>query len=90
MSNGYRSWTRGCETSNDTCGLAKNLVFPLNSTPYNGSNNFNNSSYGSNHSSGAFFLYCDATVHFIDQSIGMPVLLSLASRNGNETVAPPE
>ena len=85
MTDGYRSWARGCEASNYTCGMCKNVEFSINSTPYNGTNNFNNSSFGSNHPSGANFLFCDGSVHFVVQSISMPVLLATASRNGAET-----
>jgi prepilin-type N-terminal cleavage/methylation domain-containing protein len=38
----------------------------------------------SDHPGGANLLCCDASVHFLDQSIAIAVLTSLASRDGNE------
>jgi len=46
QANQYRSWIRG---NNAGSGATKNVNFPMNSTFYNGSNNFNNISFGSQH-----------------------------------------
>ncbi len=42
----WRSWVRG---NNGGSGTTKNIAYPMNSTLYNGSNNFNDISFGSNH-----------------------------------------
>lgn len=81
---GYRAWSRGCDGT-PTCGGVKNVINAINSTPYNGSNLFNDQSFGSPHVNGACFLLCDGSSRFISQSISMTVYLSIASRNGQET-----
>src|SRR5262249_38707474 len=83
---GYRSWTRGCWTvdADLQCTYSKNVRFALNSTLYNGSNNYNDMSFGSMHAGGANFAFCDASVHFVKESVSMTVYWSTASRNGNE------
>ena len=45
----YRTWIRG---NNGGAGAAKCVTNPINSTVYNGSNNFNDISFGSNHTGG--------------------------------------
>jgi hypothetical protein len=57
---------------------------PINSTFYNGSNNFNDISFGSNHSGGANFAIGDASVRFIRQTIDLPLYKALASIDGGE------
>jgi prepilin-type N-terminal cleavage/methylation domain-containing protein len=83
---GYRSWTRGCWNGDPDlqCTFSKNVRFALNSTLYNGSNNYNDMSFGSVHPGGASFALCDASVRFVNESISMTVYWSTASRNGNE------
>jgi prepilin-type N-terminal cleavage/methylation domain-containing protein/prepilin-type processing-associated H-X9-DG protein len=85
--NSYRSWTRGC---NGGCGATKNVTNPINSTNYNGSNNFNDISFGSNHPGGANFGLGDGSVRFISQTINMNVYKGISSRFMNEAVQPPE
>ncbi len=84
--NSYRAWTRGCWTAN--CASCKNLTNPFGAgaVPYNGSNNFNDVSYGSNHPSGANFSMCDGSVRFVSNSTNLTVLWSAASRNGGEAM----
>jgi prepilin-type processing-associated H-X9-DG protein len=84
--NSYRSWTRG---NNGGCGACKNASTPLNSTNYNGSNNFNDISFGSNHTSGANFGMADGSVRFVNQSIAMIPYLATASRSWGEVVTLP-
>jgi len=43
-------------------------------------------SFGSYHSGGGFFLMCDGSVDFINESIDSDTYLGLGSRNGNETL----
>ena len=83
---GYRSWTRGCWSGEPDlqCTYSKNVRFALNSTLYNGSNNYNDMSFGSMHPGGANFAFCDGSVHFVSESVSMTVYWSTASRNGNE------
>jgi prepilin-type N-terminal cleavage/methylation domain-containing protein/prepilin-type processing-associated H-X9-DG protein len=80
--NCYRPWTRGWDS--DAMAATKNLVNPLNTVPYNGSNNFNDVSFGSQHSGGANFLMADGSVRFVQQSIDLNVLKAAASRDGGE------
>jgi prepilin-type N-terminal cleavage/methylation domain-containing protein len=90
--NYYRIWSRG--TYNDaiatldrdtTC--CRNVANAMKSTPYNGADNANNNSFGSEHAAiGANFAMADASVRFISAEISMNTYLSLASRNGDEVL----
>jgi prepilin-type N-terminal cleavage/methylation domain-containing protein len=85
--NGYRAWTRGCwKSSTDwNCHSAKNVTFSLNSTRYNGSNNFNDVSFGSEHGgNGANFAFSDRSVRWLSASISMTVFRNAASRSSND------
>jgi prepilin-type N-terminal cleavage/methylation domain-containing protein/prepilin-type processing-associated H-X9-DG protein len=84
VANQYRSWIRG---NNGGSGATKNVVNPINSTFYNGSNNFNNISFGSNHSGGCNFALGDGSVRFINQSIDLSVYMASASIDGTEVVS---
>jgi prepilin-type N-terminal cleavage/methylation domain-containing protein len=84
-----RVWTRGYSTLSTAVGLAKNVVNPINATPNNGSSNFNDVSFGSEHAKGCFFGKADGSVAFIDDMIAMSVYFKLASRNGGEQVSLP-
>jgi prepilin-type N-terminal cleavage/methylation domain-containing protein len=81
QSNQYRSWIRG---NSGGSGATKNIRFPMNSTFYNGSNNFNNISFGSHHPNGAQFAMADASVRYIQQNIDLMTYTMSASMNGNE------
>jgi prepilin-type processing-associated H-X9-DG protein len=84
---GYRAWTRGCNTSSaSACAGCKNIANPINATPFNGADNFNDMSFGSNHPGGCQFVFADGSVHFIQESVEMDVYKALASRNGGESV----
>jgi prepilin-type N-terminal cleavage/methylation domain-containing protein/prepilin-type processing-associated H-X9-DG protein len=80
---GYRMWTRGCQ---DTawCAPCKNVATPIVSTGYNGSDNFNDISFGGNHGRGANFLMGDGSVRFVRADVAMPAYLAAASRDGGE------
>jgi prepilin-type N-terminal cleavage/methylation domain-containing protein/prepilin-type processing-associated H-X9-DG protein len=85
--NSYRSWTRGCwgDAGDKNCTGCRNVTFALNSTPYNGSNNYNDVSFGSYHAGGgANFAFCDGSVRWIPNSISLVVLRNTASRNGSD------
>jgi prepilin-type N-terminal cleavage/methylation domain-containing protein len=84
QSNQYRSWIRG---NSGGSGATKNVTYPINSTFYNGSNNFNHISFGSNHTNGCHFAMGDASVRFINQSIDLSILKAAASIDSGE-VAP--
>lgn len=86
QANDYRSWTRG---NNGGSGTTKNVTYPINSTYYNGSNNFNDISFGSDHTGGAQFGLGDGTVRFISQNIDMGLYRALASRGSREVVEVP-
>jgi prepilin-type N-terminal cleavage/methylation domain-containing protein/prepilin-type processing-associated H-X9-DG protein len=81
---GYRTWTRGCEDV-DNCASCKNIANPIGSTGYNGVDNFNDISFGSNHSRGANFLMADGSVRFVSAAAPMPAYFATASRDGGET-----
>jgi len=81
----YRPWTRGWD--GNASGSAKNVVNAINAVPYNGSNNFNDVSFGSSHTGGCNFVLADGSVRFVSQAISTSVYLSAASKDGNE-VAP--
>ncbi len=85
--NCYRAWTRGWDGS--AMGSAKNVVNPINATPYNGSNNFNDVSFMSHHPGGVMFGRVDGSVTFVAQTVAMNVYLSFASRDGGESFAAP-
>jgi hypothetical protein len=89
--NSYRVWTRGTydDTTNPDRDLTccRNVANAMNSTSYNGSNNWNNASFGSAHSpDGAHFSFADGSARFLFASINMNVYLSIASRDGGESL----
>jgi prepilin-type N-terminal cleavage/methylation domain-containing protein len=89
----YRPWTRGwgagAVTAGGTIASAKNVLYAINSTPYNGTDNFNQVSFGSNHPAGCSFALADGSVSFLLDSVSMSIYLALASRNGGETFGAP-
>jgi prepilin-type N-terminal cleavage/methylation domain-containing protein len=79
--NDYRTWIRG---QNGGMGACKNVTFPINSTFYNGSNNFNDISFGSNHTGGCNFALGDGTVRYVNQNINLGLLQALSTISGGE------
>jgi prepilin-type N-terminal cleavage/methylation domain-containing protein/prepilin-type processing-associated H-X9-DG protein len=47
------------------------------------------SGFGSNHSGGANFVFCDGSVRFVSETVSTSILMSLASRDGGETTTLP-
>jgi prepilin-type N-terminal cleavage/methylation domain-containing protein/prepilin-type processing-associated H-X9-DG protein len=82
--NDYRTWIRG---QNGGSGATKNVTFPINSTNYNGSTNFNDISFGSNHTGGANFCFGDGSVRFINQNIQLELYKALASIGSGEVAS---
>lgn len=83
QTNDYRSWVRG---QNGGSGTTKNVTYPINSTLYNGSNNFNDISMGSTHPGGCNFALGDASVRYVSEDIDLALYKALASvRNGEVT-----
>jgi prepilin-type N-terminal cleavage/methylation domain-containing protein len=80
-SHDYRSWIRG---NSGGSGATKNVTFPINSTLYNCSNNFNHISFGSQHNNGAQFCLGDGSVRFINQSIDLNIYKAASSMNSGE------
>jgi prepilin-type N-terminal cleavage/methylation domain-containing protein/prepilin-type processing-associated H-X9-DG protein len=87
--NCYRIWTRGCGINSSACGGVKNVLAtsPINVTPYNGSNNFNDVSFGSHHPGGSQFLFADGSAKFVAETIDLNIYLATASRDGGEPVS---
>jgi prepilin-type processing-associated H-X9-DG protein len=79
--NQYRTFIRG---NNGGTGATKNIKFPINSTFYNGSNNFNDISMGSNHSGGCNFCLGDGSVRFIRQTIDLNIYIAASSCDQGE------
>ncbi|MBN9120163.1 MAG: DUF1559 domain-containing protein [Planctomycetes bacterium] len=77
----YRTFIRG---DNGGCGTTKNVTNPINSTVYNGSSNFNDVSFYSNHSGGANFALGDGSVRFINQNIDISIYKAAASIDSGE------
>ncbi len=85
--NNWRIWVRGAFSVNELTA-ARNVANTMSSTGYNGSNNFNDVSFGSMHpTKGAHFAFGDGTVRFIAPSINFGTYLSLASKDGGEAVS---
>lgn len=83
--NSYRTWSRGCWASDSNCHSCKNMAYKLKTTKYNGSDNFNDVSFGSNHASVANFLMCDGSARLVSNSADILILRNTASRDGGET-----
>lgn len=78
----YRMWWRGFDgTASAGC---KNVVYAINSRPYNGSNDFNDVPMGSNHVGGCHFLMGDGTVRFISENIDLVTYFAAASMDMGE------
>ena len=80
----YRDWVRGATGTPDCwiCG-AKNVARPINDQVVS---KFNDIAFGSEHPGGTHFVKVDASVSFISETIDFNLYLSLASRDGNETL----
>ncbi len=82
--NCYRPWGRGWDSEATPAG--KNVLNPINSTPYDGANGFNDVSFGSPHTRGCNFVLGDGSVRFVSQTIAMANYLAAASRDGGESL----
>jgi prepilin-type N-terminal cleavage/methylation domain-containing protein/prepilin-type processing-associated H-X9-DG protein len=91
--NYYRVWTRGTYDDSDTnidrdTTCCRNVANAFRSTPYNGADNANNTSFGSEHSGGgANFALADGSVRWVSAGISLTTYLSVASYNGGEVVS---
>jgi prepilin-type processing-associated H-X9-DG protein len=83
---GYRTWIRGCNSSQATCASIHNVTFPLNSNPFTGGARFNDISFGSEHPGSTNFAYADGTVRPISNSMDFNNYQRLGTRDGDETV----
>jgi len=78
---------RGC---GDFLGLGN--TFRFMDTGYNlnlRTGNNSNLSFGSNHSGGANFLFCDDSVRFVANEVDISVYTAIGTRSGGEPVSPP-
>jgi prepilin-type N-terminal cleavage/methylation domain-containing protein len=87
--NYYRVWTRGTfddvQDRDTTC--CRNVQNAFRSTPYDGSDNANNTSFGSEHSGGgAHFALADGSARYLMPDISLATYLSVASYNGEESI----
>jgi hypothetical protein len=81
----YRRWWRGFDGT--ASAGSKNIVYAINSRPYNGSNNFNDVPMGSNHTGGAHFLMADGAIRYVSENIDMVLYLATASMDGHEAMS---
>jgi prepilin-type N-terminal cleavage/methylation domain-containing protein len=90
--NCLRRWMRGLAGADGSWTVAsgKNMNNPIRSTPFNGSNNLNDVSFGSEHMRGAVFGMGDGATLFLSDSVSLDILKQLSSRNGGEQVRLPE
>jgi len=86
QANDYRTWIRG---NNGGSGACKNVTYPINSTFYNGADNFNHISFGSHHTNGCNFGLGDASVRFVSQTIDINLYKVIASMDGAEQAVIP-
>lgn len=84
LANGYRIWIRGADGTNSASVKALNTGIGI--AGYNGSNNFNHISFGSEHTGGAHFLMADGATRFINKNIQIDLYKSLGSKRGKEPV----
>ena len=80
----YRAWTRGGQR-NEFMAPAKNLAQNINGDD---TTNFNDMSFGSNHTGGCQFLLGDGSVHFISENIDYNTYLAGGSIGGGEPESP--
>jgi prepilin-type N-terminal cleavage/methylation domain-containing protein len=82
--NFYRSWLRG---NAGGCGAAKNMSEKINSfVNYTGSN-FNDISFGSNHTGGAVFAMGDGSARFVNQDNDLLILKRMSTKDQRELAA---
>jgi prepilin-type processing-associated H-X9-DG protein len=79
---GYRAWPRG--TEGDMAFGTKNLAHGVNTTMYNGTDNFNDISPSSNHVGGVNAVMADGSVRFVPEKIDVRMLRGAATRRGKE------
>jgi prepilin-type N-terminal cleavage/methylation domain-containing protein len=80
----YRTWHRGCDTTNYVCGGCRNVATGINTHSIA---IFNDMAFGSQHPGGTHFAAGDGSVRFVSERVNLGVYLSAASRDGGETVA---
>jgi prepilin-type N-terminal cleavage/methylation domain-containing protein/prepilin-type processing-associated H-X9-DG protein len=89
----FRAWQRGSDTTaNGHAGSvadARNVVYTINSQHWYPSTFANDENLSSNHPGGINALMGDGSVHFFSETLGLDVLLPLASRAGGEVFQMP-
>ena len=78
----YRAWLRGCDDA-PACGGCRNVASSIN-TPSIAT--FNDIAFGSQHTGGANFVFCDGSVRFLPDSISFPLFQALNTASGGETL----
>jgi len=82
--NSYRAWSRGWD--GNACASAKVMKSNINATAYNGSNNFNEVSFGSPHTGGCNFTFGDGSVRFLQSDASLAVLYAISPYDRGEPV----
>ena len=72
-----------------TCAIPPNVVSPATRKPYPPDNWQNTSGFRSRHQGGVQFAFADGSVHFVRDTIDLPVYRALATHSGGEVAALP-
>jgi len=81
----YGSWLAGISNGQALCYAAKNVAYPLNSLAIDLTyDEWNDTSFGSDHPGGANFAFGDASVHFMSENVDLQAYKAAASRNMGE------
>ncbi len=82
----FGSWLAGISNGQALSYSAKNVAYPLTSLSIDLTyDEWNDTSFGSEHTGGANFVFGDGSVQFISENVELTVYKAAASRNVGET-----